>query len=66
MTPSWYDVLDVDPAASTDEVRAAWRAGVADLDPTERRFRLLNQAAEVLLDPARRAEHDRSGVPSWS
>lgn len=55
---SWYDVLGVDPGASTEEIRAAWRSGIADLDPSERRFRLLNQAAEVLLDPARRAEHD--------
>jgi Mce-associated membrane protein len=55
---SWYDVLGVEPGASTEEIRAAWRSGIADLDPSERRFRLLNQAAEVLLDPARRAEHD--------
>jgi Mce-associated membrane protein len=31
---------------------------VADLDPTERRFRLYNEAAEVLLDPERRARYD--------
>ena len=55
---SWYDVLGVEPGASTEEIRAAWRSGIADLDPSERRFRLLNQAAEVLLDPARRTEHD--------
>ena len=56
--PNWYDVLDVDPAASTDEVRAAWRASIADLTPADRRFRLYNQAAEVLLDPERRAAYD--------
>jgi Mce-associated membrane protein len=55
---SWYDILDVDPAASADEVRAAWRAAVADLDPTDRRFRVYNQAAEVLLDPATRSAYD--------
>lgn len=55
---SWYDVLGVEPDASSEEVRSAWRSGIADLDPSERRFRLLNQAAEVLLDPQRRAEHD--------
>jgi Mce-associated membrane protein len=53
-----YDVLDVDPSASADEIRAAWRAAVADLDPTDRRFRVYNQAAEVLLDPAGRAAYD--------
>jgi Mce-associated membrane protein len=55
---SWYDVLDVDPAASADEIRTAWRSAVADLDPTDRRFRVYNQAAEVLLDPAKRAAYD--------
>lgn len=54
----WYDALGVDPAATPDEVRAAWRSAVADLDPTDRRFRLCSRAAEVLLDPARRAAYD--------
>lgn len=58
MTPSWYDVLGVDPTATDAEVRAAWKAAIADLDPTDRRFRAANQAAEVLLDPERRAAHD--------
>jgi Mce-associated membrane protein len=57
-TPHWYDVLDVDPTASADEIRAAWRSAVADLDPTDRRFRVFNEAAEILLDPARRAAYD--------
>jgi Mce-associated membrane protein len=58
VTPTWYDVLDVDPTASTDDIRAAWQRLVADLGPTDRRFRVVNQAAEVLLDPARRAAYD--------
>jgi Mce-associated membrane protein len=58
MSASWYDVLDVDPGATADEIRAAWRAAVADLDPTDRRFRVYNEAAEVLLDPERRAAYD--------
>lgn len=62
MTPSWYDLLGVAPDASPDEIRAAWKASIADLDPTDRRFRVLNEAAEVLLDPARRAEYDGSLV----
>jgi Mce-associated membrane protein len=55
---SWYDLLDVAPDASEAEIRAAWRARVADLDPTDRTFRVYNQAAEVLLDPQRRAAYD--------
>jgi Mce-associated membrane protein len=57
-TPSWYDVLDVPPDASEPEIRAAWRQAIAELEPGERRFRLLNLAAEVLLDRDRRAAYD--------
>ncbi len=57
-TTHLYDVLDVDPSATPDEIRLAWRSAVADLDPTDRRFRVYNQAAEVLLDPARRKAYD--------
>jgi len=57
-TPTWYDLLDVERTASTDEIRAAWRAAIADLEPTERRFATLNEAAAVLLDPARRSAYD--------
>ncbi len=53
--PNWYDVLDVEPTAGTDEIRAAWRSAIADLTPADRRFRLYNQAAEVLLDDEQRA-----------
>ncbi|GAA1137147.1 DnaJ domain-containing protein [Nocardioides aquiterrae] len=62
-SPTWYDVLDVSPDASADEIRAAWRAAIADLDPTDRRFAALNQAAEVLLDPERRAAYDAELAP---
>jgi Mce-associated membrane protein len=58
VTPSWYDVLDIEPTAPADEVRAAWRSGIADLEPGSRRFQTLNQAAEVLLDDRSRAAYD--------
>lgn len=58
MNANWYDLLDVAPDASEAEIRAAWKAAIADLDPTDRRFRVHNQAAEVLLDPQRRAAYD--------
>jgi Mce-associated membrane protein len=63
-TPSWYDVLGVAPDASADEVRAAWRAAIADLDPTDPRFASRNRAAEVLLDPDRRAAYDAEVAPA--
>ncbi len=61
MTPTWYDLLGVEPDASADDIRAAWKAAIADLDPTDRRFKTLNEAAEVLLDPQRRP----STTPAW-
>jgi len=58
VTPHWYDLLDVEPDASTEEIRAAWKSSIADLDPGDRRFRAFSEAAAILLDPARRAEYD--------
>lgn len=57
-SPTWYDLLDVEPDAATDDIRAAWKAAIADLDPTDRRFRTLNEAAAVLLDEKKRAAYD--------
>lgn len=57
--PTWYDVLGVAPEASTEQIRVAWRAATADLDPTDRRFATLSEAAAVLLDDERRAAYDR-------
>lgn len=58
MNATWYDVLGIDEGASTEEVREAWKQTIADLEPGDRRFRAANQAAEVLLDPDRRAAYD--------
>ncbi len=58
MSLNLYDVLDVDPDASDDEIRTAWKNAIADLGPGDRRFRAFNDAAEVLLDPHRRAAYD--------
>ncbi|SEC38491.1 Mce-associated membrane protein [Nocardioides exalbidus] len=56
--PTWYDLLDVDRDASTDEIRAAWKSQIADLEPGDRRFDALNRAARVLLDPVARSSYD--------
>lgn len=58
MNPSWYDILDVEPTASAEAIRAAWKSAIADLDPADRRFRVRNDAAAVLLDPQQRAAYD--------
>jgi len=71
--PTLYDVLEVDPASSLDELRAAVdRAretfgteslavyALVDEDQLGDLRARLDEAAEVLLDPARRATYDRS------
>ena len=58
MIANFYDLLDVAPDATEAEIRAAWRSAIAELDPADRRFRVYNQAAEVLLDPQRRRAYD--------
>jgi len=63
--PTWYDVLDVPRDASNDEVRAAWKDRIADLEPGDRRFDTLNRAARVLLDPPAREAYDET-VPEAS
>jgi Mce-associated membrane protein len=63
VTPTWYDLLGVEPDASADEIRAAWKSAIADLDPGDRRFRTLNEAAEVLLDEDKRAAYDETLAP---
>ena len=55
---TWYDVLGVARDASSDEVRAAWKSQIADLEPGDRRFDALNRAAKVLLDPPAREAYD--------
>jgi Mce-associated membrane protein len=56
--PTWYDLLDVDRDATTEEIRAAWKAQIADLEPGDRRFDALNRAAKVLLDADARSSYD--------
>lgn len=61
MNPTWYDVLGISRDASREQIREAWREAADRLEPgtgSPRRFRLVNEAAEVLLDPARRAAYD--------
>ena len=68
-----YDVLGLDPSASDEEVRAAWRTAVRSLHPDTRdghvpsaeadaALRLVNEAWSVLGDPDRRRAFD-AGMP---
>lgn len=53
-----YAVLGVARDASTEEIRTAWKRAVADLDPTDPKLNVFNQAGAVLLDEKRRAAYD--------
>ncbi|MDQ6641640.1 MAG: J domain-containing protein [Actinomycetota bacterium] len=57
---SWYALLGVSPDASPEEIKAAWRTATDKFEPGSGtgQFRLFNEAADVLLDPVRRAEYD--------
>jgi Mce-associated membrane protein len=59
-----YDFLGVRRDADAAEIRATWRALIADLDPSDPRFRAYNEAAETLMDPARRAAYDETLAPA--
>jgi len=58
--PTWYDILGVAPDASPDQIKAAWRDATDKFEPGSGtgQFRLFNEAADVLLDPGRRAAYD--------
>jgi Mce-associated membrane protein len=62
MNPTLYDILGVPPDADRDEIRQAWREAADRFEPGSgggsKQFRLFNEAAEVLLDPERRAAYD--------
>lgn len=58
MSISLYDLLDVEEDATQEQIRVAWKVAIADLDPTDRRFRAFNDAARVLLDADKRREYD--------
>ena len=60
--PTWYDLLGVSRNASAEEIKAAWRSATDRFEPGSAggQFQMFNQAADVLLDPERRAAYDRS------
>ncbi len=66
---SWYDLLGVSRDASTQEIKRAWRDATDKFEPGSGtgQFRLFNEAADVLLDPTRRAAYDEElGAPAGS
>jgi curved DNA-binding protein CbpA len=71
-SPDYYAILQVHPQADREVIGAAYRKLAAKYHPdvsaspdTAEKMKLLNEAYEVLSDPARRAAYDRSrGITS--
>jgi hypothetical protein len=65
----YYAILGIDGNASEDEIRRAYRAKARQLHPdvggTSDEMKLLNEAYEVLSDPASRKAHDRELVTRY-
>jgi len=63
-TPDYYELLDIEPTASADQIKAAYRklskSAHPDAGGNSGLFRLIDQAQATLLDPSRRAAYDRS------
>ncbi len=69
-SPDLYEILGVEPTASADELKRAYRRLARQYHPdanpddpgAEARFKDISQAYEILSDPERRANYDRFGA----
>jgi molecular chaperone DnaJ len=68
MARDYYEILNVPRDASLDEIKAAYRRLAREYHPdvrkddpqAEERFKEINEAYQVLSDPQKRAEYDRT------
>jgi curved DNA-binding protein CbpA len=72
MAENYYDILEVSPQAGAGDIKKAYRALALRFHPDrnprnrhffERRFRLINEAYDVLGSPQKRDLYDRSIRP---
>ena len=66
----YYAVLGVDPVASEEIIRSAFRRRAKELHPDAEAgdasaFILLKRAYDTLMDPKGRAAYDRDCQPAW-
>jgi molecular chaperone DnaJ len=76
MASDYYAALGVEPGATADEIKAAFRALAREHHPdatggdseSEVRYKEISEAYAVLSDPAKREQYDmaRQGFGSWS
>jgi hypothetical protein len=72
MAETYYELLEVPPDASTDEIRAAYRSKVKETHPdvsddadAAERFQRVQRAKEVLTDDDKRDRYDRIGHETY-
>lgn len=72
MGETYYDVLEIDPNATQDEIRSAYRDRVLEAHPDHNdapdaadQFRRVSRAESILTDGTERARYDRLGHESY-